>query len=127
MATLVGHESDELIPELARDPEAKMTRTDSVNAYLLRRNHLDPLPDYLKGLAPNVYNRVAVEEKTYQFTIIDLKDDRLYLAFDTTDISKLGAILLILLVAGGLLSSFAETKWRSMLKNNNSRSGSRLA
>jgi signal transduction histidine kinase len=105
LAILVSHEADELITELARDPETRMPRTNSVNAYLLSRNHLDPLPDYLKGLAPNVYNRVAVEEKTYQFTIIDLKDDRLYLAFDTTDVSKRRAILLILLVAGGLVST----------------------
>ena len=82
-----------------------MPKTLSVNAYLLSRDNLEPIPDYLKGLSPNVYNRVSVGEKTYQFTIIDLNDDRLYLAFDTTDISRLRMTLLIMLVAGGVLST----------------------
>jgi hypothetical protein len=63
LGTLVGHEADELVTELARDPAARMPKTASVNAYLLSRDQSEPIPDYLKGLAPNVYNRVSVGEK----------------------------------------------------------------
>ena len=105
MATLIGHEAAEIATELALDPALKLPKTDSVNAYLLSRDNLDPIPDYLRGLAPNVYNRVSVGEKTYQFSIIDLNDDRLYLVFDTSGISKQRTILLILLIGGGLLST----------------------
>jgi signal transduction histidine kinase len=105
LATLIGHEAEELITELAQDSTVRMPKTDSVNAYLLSRDNLDPIPDYLRGLAPNVYNRVSVGEQTYQFTIIDFNDDRLYLSFETTDISRLRMTLLVLLVAGGVLST----------------------
>lgn len=105
LATLIGHEADELITELASDPAAKMPKTNSVNAYLLSRENLEPIPDYLKELPPNVYNRVSVGEEIYQFIIIDLNDDRLYVAFNTTAISEFREILLIMLVAGGIVST----------------------
>ena len=105
LATLVGHEVDELITELALDSEAKMPYTASVKAYMKNRDHLDPIPDYLRNLSPNVYNEIAVEDKTYQVAIIDFQDDRLYVSFDTTGISDHRLMLFYLLTGGGLFST----------------------
>jgi signal transduction histidine kinase len=105
LGTLIGHEADELLTELALDPEAKMPRTASVNAYLRSRSRLDPIPDYLGTLQPNVYNEIPVGENTYQALILDINDDRLYLAFDTTGISQHRSTLLFLLAGGGLIST----------------------
>ena len=82
-----------------------MPDTASVKAYLQSREHLKPIPGYLRNLGSNVYHRMRVEEKTYQVTIVDLKDDRLYLSFDVTAISRNRSILLILLIMGGLLTT----------------------
>ena len=105
LATLVGHEVGELVVELSLDPEANMPDTASVKAYLLSREHLKPIPDYLRGLKPDVYNKILVGENTYQAAIIDLNDDRMFLSFDTTGISRYRLIILIMLVGGGFIST----------------------
>lgn len=105
LATLLGHELDELVVELSQNPETQMPDTASVKAYLLSRDHLKPIPDYLRNLGPNVYHKMQVGEITYQIAIIDLNDDRMYLSFDVTTMSKNQSILLILLIGGGLLTT----------------------
>ena len=105
LATLLGHEIDELVVELSQNPETQMPDTASVKAYLLSRDHLKPIPDYLRNLSPNVYHKMYVGETTYQIAIVDLNDDRMYLSFDVTTMSKNQAILLSLLINGGLLTT----------------------
>jgi len=105
LATLLGHEISELVVELSADPETKMPDTASVKAYLLSREHLRPIPDYLRGLKSDVYNEIQIDENTYQAAIIDLNDDRLYLSFDTTGITRYRTILLTMLIGGGLIST----------------------
>jgi signal transduction histidine kinase len=105
LATLLGHELDELVVELSQNPEAPMPETASVKAYLLSREHLKPIPDYLRSLSSNVYHKMRVGEEIYQIAIVDLTDDRMYLSFDVTAMSKNQSILLVLLVGGGLLST----------------------
>jgi signal transduction histidine kinase len=105
LGTLMGHEADELVTELALNPEAKMPRTASVNAYLRSRARLDPIPDFIGTLAPNVYNEIPIGENTYQALVLDLNDDRLYVVFDTTGISQHRRILLFMLAGGGLIST----------------------
>ena len=105
LATLLGHELDELVVELSQNPETQMPDTASVKAYLLSRDHLKPIPDYLRNLSPNVYHKMQVGEITYQIAIIDLNGERMYLSFNVTAISKNKSILLILLIGGGLLTT----------------------
>jgi len=82
-----------------------MPDTASVKAYLLSRDHLKPIPDYLRNLSPNVYHKMQVGEITYQIAIIDLNGERMYLSFNVTAISRNKSILLILLIGGGLLTT----------------------
>jgi len=105
MATLVGHELDELVTSLAEDPQTKMPRTASVNAYLRSRDQMDPVPQYLKRLSPNAYREIRVGNETYQVLVLDFMDDRIYVSFSTTEISKNRSVLQVLLVAGGLFST----------------------
>ena len=105
LATLVGHELSELVVELSINPEAKMPETATVKAYLLSREHLKPIPDYLRGLKPDVYNKIPIGENTYQVAVIDLNDDRMFLSFDTTGISRYQSIIRIMLIGGGLFST----------------------
>jgi len=105
LATLLGHEIDELVVELSLDPGTKMPDTASVKAFLLSRAHLKPIPDYLRELRADVYNEISVGDKTFEIAVIDLNDDRLYLSFDTTGISRYQSILLAMLIGGGFLST----------------------
>ena len=105
MATLVGHELDELVTSLAEDPQTKMPRTASVNAYLRSRDQMDPVPPYLKELSPNSYREIRVGNNTYQVLVLDFMDDRIYVSFSTTEISKNRSIFEDLLIGGGLFST----------------------
>ena len=49
LATLLGHELDELVVELSLNPETAMPDTASVKGYLLSRDHLKPIPDFLRS------------------------------------------------------------------------------
>jgi hypothetical protein len=77
LATLIGHELEELVVDLSQDPETRMPETASLKAYLLSRKHLKPIPDYLGSLSSNVYHKLRVGEKTYQVAVVDLKYDRM--------------------------------------------------
>jgi len=104
LTTLVGHEIDELVSELVENPEAKMPITDSVSAYLLSRESTIPVPDFLKGLSSNVHRDVRFGEKTYQVTVIDLADDRIFVTFDTTYLSKLRSTLDLMHIGGATVA-----------------------
>jgi signal transduction histidine kinase len=105
LSTLVGHELEEVVSELAIDSELKMPRTASVNAYLLSRESSDPIPEFLKELSSNVHWDIRVGEKAYVVAIADLADDRIYLTFDTTDLSKQRKSLMFLHIAGGVITT----------------------
>jgi signal transduction histidine kinase len=83
-----------------------MPDTATVKAYLRSREQIKPIPDYLRGLKPDVYNKILIGENTFQVAIIDLNDDRMYLSFDTTGISRYQSIIRIMLIGGGLISTF---------------------
>jgi signal transduction histidine kinase len=102
---MLGHELEELVVDLAQNPEAELPVTASVKAYLQSRDHLIPVPDFLKNLSANVYKKLQVGEKIYQVAIVDLNDDRMYLTFDITVIARNLAVVLDMLIAGGLLST----------------------
>ena len=104
--TMLGHELEEIVVELAQNPEASLPITASVNAYLRSRDHLIPVPDYLKSLSANVYRKMQVGEKIYQVAVIDLNNDRMYLTFDITVIAQNHSLILKMLIGGGLLSTF---------------------
>ncbi len=105
VTTMVGHEVDELIVDLSKDPQARMPETASVKAYLLSRDDQSPVPDYLKSLEPNIYSNLGVGDKIYQAAVLDVGTDRLFMVFDITVVSKYRSILLILLILGGLFSA----------------------
>ena len=103
VATLVGHELDELLVELSKDPNTKMPKTASVQAYLLSRNHLDPVPDYLQGLEYGIYNEIKVGNKIYHAAVVDINNDRIFISFETTAINKYRSLLQASLIAGGFV------------------------
>lgn len=104
LATLVGHEVDEIITELATDPNLVLPRTATVNAYLLSREQDVPIPDYLKELGSTLHNEVKLGEKTFHVIIVDINKDRLYLSFEISEIIKYRFLLLISVIGGGLLA-----------------------
>jgi len=104
LGTLVGHEIGELVTELAQNSEAKMPSSDSVNAYLLSRESSKPIPDQLKELSSNIHSGIRIGERLYQVAIVDLADDRIYVTFDITVISRLRSTLTIMHIAGGLIA-----------------------
>ena len=105
LSTLVGHEMDEIVRELAVNPETPMPQTASVQGYLKSRAEQAPIPGYLLELPPNVYSGVEVGDKTYHIAIHDVLNDRLYLSFDVTHLSKYGYLLRLLLIGGGIVAA----------------------
>ena len=105
VATMVGHELDELIGDLSNDPDTKLPKTASVNAFLLSRNDIKPVPEYLRALEPNLYSSIHIGDMIYHAAIMDYESDRLYVQFDVTGASKYQSILFMLLIGGGLFSA----------------------
>ncbi len=105
VATMVGHEVDELVVDISKDPQTRMPRTASVNAYLLSRHEQSPVPGYLRRLKPNIYSNIVFGDKTYQVAILDINADRLFVEFDITAVSKYRTALLTLLISGSLLAA----------------------
>ena len=106
LATLLGHELEELVVDLSIDPEVAMPDTASVKAYLLSRQQTRPIPGYLYNLSSNVYHKLPVEEKVFQVAVVDLGDDRMYLSFDITTLEQHQGSLLNLIIGAGLFSTF---------------------
>lgn len=104
LATLVGHELDELITEIIDDPNLKMPKTASMHAYLFSRESITPIPEYLKNLDSNVHNEVKVDDKIYHVAIVDLHNDRIYLSFEVTELHRYRQLLTYLLIGGGLIA-----------------------
>ncbi len=102
VTVMVEHELDELIVELSKHPDAKMTRTSSVNAYLLSREAKFPIPHYLKQLEPNVYHNIEIENSTHKATVVDIENDRLFIEFDISDSTRYQSLLLLMLIGGGV-------------------------
>lgn len=104
LATLVGHEIDELVSELAQDPATGLPETASVHAYLLSREQEFPIPAYLKQLDSTIHNNIEVGEKTFHVAIMELNNDRLFLTFEITEIIRYRVYLLFSLIGGGGLA-----------------------
>ena len=105
LSTLVGHEMDELVYEIARDPDTPMPKTASVKGYLLSRVERTPIPDYLLELSPNIYSGIQVGDKTYHVAISDVLNNRLYLSFDVTHLSRYGQVLRFILIGGSIVAA----------------------
>ncbi len=105
MATLVGHEIDEIVSELAEDPGGKLPETASVKVYMQSRAGEKPIPEYLVGLSPDVHNKVRVDNRLYHVAIIELNQDRLYFEFEVTSIENHRNLLLVLLICGGFFAT----------------------
>jgi signal transduction histidine kinase len=103
--TMLGHELEEVLVELARDPEARLPMTASVKAYLQSRDHEIRVPDHLRNLSANVYNKMPVKGKILQVAVVEFMDDRVYLTFDITTISESLTAMLKMLIAGGVLTT----------------------
>ncbi len=104
VATLVDHELDEIMGGLGNNPEMKMPKTASVNAFLLSRDKVRPVPEYLKALEPDLHRSIHIDDMIYHAAIMDFDSDRLYVQFDVTEASRYQSILFMLLVGGGLFS-----------------------
>ena len=104
LTTLVGHEIDEIVTELVIDPSIKMPKTASVQAFLLSREDDTPIPDFLRKLTSTVHSEVSVGDKIYHAVVLDVHNDRIFLAFEMTEIYKNSQHLLKLLIGGGILT-----------------------
>ena len=103
-STMISHEIDELIVDLAENPDTKMPKTASVNAYLLSRDGVKPIPDEIKGLRPDAYNKIKIGNKINEVAILEFNGDKLYVLFDVTEVSKYLSLLFTILIIGGVVS-----------------------
>ncbi len=106
VATLVGHEIDEIVTDLVKNPNIRMPRTASVQAYLKSREKKTPIPEFLKKLNTTAHSQVTVGAQIYHAVVLDIHSDTLYIAFEMTEIYRYRQYLLILLVGGGILTAF---------------------
>lgn len=104
LATLVGHEIDELVTELVKDPDIRMPNTASVQAYLLSRENEKPIPEFLKELESDIHEEIMIEDRVYHAAVIDLHNDIIYMSFEITAIYKYRWLLLVMLIGGGVVT-----------------------
>jgi signal transduction histidine kinase len=103
VTTLLGHEVAEMVIGLQVDPNLLMPNSASVQAYRLSDEQTRPIPDYLKNLGYEGYQKVRVGDRSYHATVVDVLNDRIYITFDTTDINSNLTFLLIILIFGGVI------------------------
>lgn len=106
LATLVGHEIDEIVSDMTKDPALRLPKTASVHAYLLSREKQTPIPDYLKALDSTVHQNIEVGDKTFHVAVMEINNDRLFLTFEITEIIRYRVYLLFSLIGGGALAVF---------------------
>ncbi len=103
-STLVGHEIDEVVLDLAADKDAVLPHSGSLGVYLLTREDDQFIPDYLRSLESGSYREISNAGRKYFVAILDIYDDRLYMSFDITHLSSYSNALFLLLIGGGTLS-----------------------
>ncbi len=114
VTTLLGHEVSEMLIELQADPNIRMPKSASIQAFRLSEEDKFPIPEYLKNLDYDGYVRVSAGERSHHATVVDLYNDRIYISFDTTDINKTLSLLQTILIGGGfifVLLLFASWLW----------------
>ena len=103
VTTLLGHEVSEMVIELQNDPDARMPKSASIQAFRLSEEDQYPIPEYLKSLDYDGYVKVSAGKRSHHATVVDLYDDRIYISFDTTDINKTLDLLQRILIGGGII------------------------
>ena len=114
VTTLLGHEVSEMVIELQADPNIRMPKSASIQAFRLSEEDKYPIPEYLKNLDYDGYVKVTAGDRSHHATVVDLYNDRIYISFDTTDINKTLNLLQTILIGGGfvfVLLLFASWLW----------------
>jgi hypothetical protein len=86
---------------LARDPQARLPRSASLNIFLASRAATQPIPQHLQGLSEGVHHDIKIGDKAYHVLVAPIADDRIYIVNDITEIER----------SEGLLSNILLTAW----------------
>jgi signal transduction histidine kinase len=100
LAKQIEFELENMIQLLARNPDAALPRSASLNIYLASRQATQPMPEYLLNLTDGVNHDVKLADKAYHVMVAPYGADRIYIQLDITEIERSEELLsVILLVA----------------------------
>jgi signal transduction histidine kinase len=100
LAKQINFELENIIQLLARNPDAVLPRSASLNIYLASRQATQPIPEHLLDLTDGVNHDVKLADKAYHVMVTPHGADRIYIQLDITEIERSEELLnVILLVA----------------------------
>ncbi len=105
LTTLVGHELDEMISELTKNPDAPMPQTLSIKGFMPDRDGRDSVPPYLLELPLGIHRDLEILDKNLMVAVVEIPGQTLILEFDVSGIQQNQNLLIITLVSGGLAAA----------------------
>ncbi len=104
--TLVGHELEEILLSYQDGEPIQLPHSAVLQVYLRSQVQKRPIPPYLIDLPPRIHENVENEGLSYHVAIADIGDDRLYIAFDITEIKKHEREFTFVLAVAGVAAPF---------------------
>ncbi len=102
--TLVGHELDKILLSYEDGEPIQLPHSAALQTYLLSQAQRQEIPSFLADLPPRIHENIENEGRSYHVAITDVHDDRLYIAFDITEIKKHELEFTFVLATAGIIA-----------------------
>lgn len=99
----VSSELDSIKQKLTESPHLKLPRTAHLSVYLDSRKEHDPLPFFIQNLALGTHHEVENNSLSYQITVEQYGDNKIYILYDITAIEESDLQLSIIIFSSWLL------------------------
>ncbi len=104
--TLVGHELEEVLLSYENGAPIQLPHSAVLQVYLLSQTQQREVPSFLIDLPPRIHENVEYENKTYHVAVADMVGDRLFIAFDISEIKKHEQDFTFVLTIAGIIAPF---------------------
>ncbi len=102
--TLVGHELEEIAGSYKAEEPIELPHSSTLQVYLQSQVQQREIPAFLINLPPNIHRDVTHVGRYYHVAITDLGKDRLYIAFDISNIKEHERNFTIVLAIAGVVA-----------------------
>ena len=103
LAKQINFELDNTLQLLARDPDAILPRSASLNIYLSSRQTTQAIPDYLLNLTKGVSHDLKLADKAYHVMVAPFGEELIYIQLDITEIERSEELLTIILLVAWIV------------------------
>ncbi len=102
--TLVGHELEEILLSYENGEPTQLPHSAVLQVYLLSQTQRREIPSFLIDLSPRIHENVEYQNRIYHVAVADIGDDRLFIAFDISEIKKHERDFTFVLAIAGIIA-----------------------